>query len=310
MNISDAPPPHFVVLLAAYNGRQWLTEQLESIFSQVNVLVTVYVSVDQSGDGTFEWLSDLALTNPHLNLLPYGEVFGGAAKNFFRLLREVDLQPFDYVAFADQDDIWLPDKLSTGCQCLSEQNVDGYSSSVTAFWADGRRELVDKSQPQRRWDYYFEAAGPGCSYVLSARLATEIKNCVLRHPEQIGDVALHDWFCYAFARANGYRWFIDARPSLLYRQHANNQFGVNAGSKAYQSRIGQILNGWWLGQVSLIARLVQAQDLVPVQQLPIAYRRALLTLSWRARQCRRRLRDQLFFALICWVLIIKGPPHA
>lgn len=286
--------PHVVVLLAAYNGRQWLPEQLESIFNQAGVQVTVYVSVDKSTDDTLEWLSGQALTNPQLRLLPHGEVFGGAAKNFFRLLRDVDLQPFDYVAFADQDDIWLPEKLLVAHRTIVDKGVDGYSSSVTAFWPDGRRSLVDKSQPQQRWDFYFEAAGPGCSYVLSGPLALAIKGCVIEQRPFIDDVALHDWFCYAYARANGYCWFIDSNPSLLYRQHANNQFGVNAGFKAFQARLRQIFDGWWLGQVSLIARLVQARDLPAVRLLGTAYRRSLLTLVWQARACRRRGRDQIF----------------
>jgi rhamnosyltransferase len=309
LNLTALPQPHIAVLLAAYNGTQWLPEQLESIFNQVGVEVTVYASVDKSTDGTFEWLSELSRSNPRLKVLPYGEVFGGAAKNFFRLLRDVDLQPFDAVAFADQDDIWLPEKLSSAHRCLATQGVDGYSSSVTAFWADGRRAPVEKSQPQRRWDYYFEAAGPGCSYLLSALLAAAVKRCVVDSQARVDDVALHDWFCYAFARANGYRWFIDPTPSLLYRQHANNQFGVNSGSKAFQSRTGQILNGWWLGQVSLIASLVGAHDLPAVQRLPTSYRRALFSLSWSAWQCRRRWRDQVFFFFLCWVLMLRGPRH-
>lgn len=107
---SASPCPRFAVLLAAYNGMQWLPEQLDSILSQVGVDVTVYVSTDRSSDGTYAWVCDVADTDPRVVPLTYGEVFGGAAKNFFRLLRDVDLEPFDYIAFADQDDIWLPDK--------------------------------------------------------------------------------------------------------------------------------------------------------------------------------------------------------
>jgi rhamnosyltransferase len=294
------------VFLAAYNGMQWLPEQLESIFSQLGVDVVVYVSVDLSTDGTFEWVTEASKNNQRLVPLPYGDVFGGAAKNFFRLLCDVDFQPFDYVAFADQDDVWLPKKLENAHRSIATHGYDGYSSNVTAFWPDGRRVLVDKSQAQQKWDYYFEAAGPGCTYVLTTSLAAEIKSCVLKHQEQIGDVGLHDWFCYAFARANGYRWYIDSTPSLLYRQHENNQFGVNAGAKAFQSRMKQIFNGWWLNQVRLIASLVQANELTPVQRLDVSYRSALLGLSLRAWQCRRRLRDKIIFAVICLVLMVRG----
>lgn len=307
MSSSDLPLPRVAVLLAAYNGMQWLREQLDSILDQAGVDVTVYVSVDKSSDGTHGWICDFAGTDTRVVPLAYGEVFGGAAKNFFRLLREVDLQSFDCVAFADQDDIWLPSKLARAYRQIMTLGCDGYSSSVTAFWPDGRRAFVNKSQAQQKWDYHFEAAGPGCTYVMTAVLAEAIKSHILDHRQRVDEVALHDWFCYAFARAKGYRWYIDPTPSMLYRQHENNQFGVNSGSKAFQSRAGKVFNGWWLTQVRLIAGILGTRDLILISRLDTSYRMALFGLSLRAWQCRRRLRDKLFFALICWALMFKGP---
>lgn len=307
MSSSDLPLPRVAVLLAAYNGMQWLREQLDSILEQTGVDIAVYVSVDKSSDGTQTWVSGLAHTDPRIVPLAYGEKFGGAAKNFFRLLRDVDLRSFDYIAFADQDDIWLPNKLERAYHQITAHGCDGYSSSVTAFWPDGRRAFVNKSQVQQKWDYYFEAAGPGCTYVMTTSLAEAIKQCVLANRQRVDEVALHDWFCYAFARAKGYRWHIDPTPSMLYRQHENNQFGVNSGSKAFQSRASQVFSGWWLAQVRLIASVLEAKDLILISRLDTSFRVALFGLSLRAWQCRRRLRDKLFFALICWALMLKGP---
>ena len=44
--------PKVAVLLAAYNGMQWIEEQLTSILGQSAVDVTVYISIDPSTDGT------------------------------------------------------------------------------------------------------------------------------------------------------------------------------------------------------------------------------------------------------------------
>jgi len=307
LSASTSHCPSFAVLLAAYNGMQWLPEQLDSILSQVGVDVTVYVSTDKSSDGTHAWVCEVADTDQRVVPLMYGEVFGGAAKNFFRLLRDVDFEPFDYIAFADQDDIWLPDKLSSAHRHVVSRGCDGYSSNVTAFWPDGRHALVKKSQAQVKWDYHFEAAGPGCTYVMTVPLAEAIKQCLLNCRECIEHVALHDWFCYAFARSKGYSWYIDPVPSMFYRQHENNQVGANTGVKALQSRARQILNGWWFAQVRLIAGILGTQELPLISRLDTSYRFALFGLSLRAWQCRRRLRDKVFFALICWALMLKGP---
>src|SRR5438093_9922184 len=100
--------PNCVVVLAAYNGMQYIEEKVRSILDQKNVRVTLVVSIDASNDGTEEWFNKLAIHDSRVILLPHGFKFGGAAKNFFRLIREVDLSGFDCLALADQDDIWLP----------------------------------------------------------------------------------------------------------------------------------------------------------------------------------------------------------
>lgn len=75
--------PKVAVLLAAYNGMQWIKEQIDTVFNQQNVDVTIYISVDLSTDGTYEWAEQLAETHANVVLLPYGERFGGAGPNFF-----------------------------------------------------------------------------------------------------------------------------------------------------------------------------------------------------------------------------------
>ena len=53
----------------------------------------------------------------------------------------------------------------------------------------------------------------------------------------------HDWFIYAFARCNGFLWFIDSCNSVNYRQHASNVFGANVGIRPFISRLNRVLNG-------------------------------------------------------------------
>lgn len=298
MNVTVSPPPRVAVLLAAYNGMQWLPDQLESIFSQNDVEVMVYVSVDRSSDGTFEWLTELAQNNPRLVPLPYGEQFGGAAKNFFRLLRDVDLQGFDYVSFADQDDIWLLDKLVCAHEKLSQGGFCAYSGNVTAFWPDGRQLLLDKAQPQRQYDFLFESAGPGCTFVLKVADATAFKAFLLDNWEACNEVALHDWLMYAWFRSTNRRWFIDPRPVLQYRQHATNQFGANSGFRALKARWHMLRERWYSGQIAQILGLVG--EFVPTARAGIACDGTVsrLFLLRNARQLRRRQRDGVFLFFI------------
>lgn len=302
--------PRIAICLAAFNGISWLPEQLDSILMQTDVIATVFGSVDSSSDGSEIWMSQSAKMDSRIVVLPHGEYFGGAAKNFFRLLRDTDFSEFDYISFADQDDIWLPHKLARAHEVLSKTGADAYSSNVTAFWPDGRTALIEKSQPQQRWDFLFEAAGPGCTYVMRKELACALQAVVKNRWAEVQQVGLHDWFAYAFARANGYRWVIDDYAGMLYRQHANNQVGVNKGWRAWRHRARKVLGGWGLAQSALIADLVGLGDDAFVKRWSGGGRAGLLWLACHGGQCRRRGRDKLLFALSCLAMSVLGGPRS
>ncbi|WP_067100119.1 glycosyltransferase [Marinomonas atlantica] len=290
--------PNVAVLLAAYQGIRWIAEQVDSILLQRNVSVTLFISVDacsESGieDGTLAWCQNLANTHENVHLLPYGERFGGAGANFFRLLTDVDFSKFDAISLADQDDIWLDTKLEHACQCIRDGLCLVYSSNVMAFWPDGRRQLVKKSYPQRRYDHFFEAAGPGCTYVLDQSVAQPLQRFLRERREHLNKVALHDWLIYAYCRQQGIAWFIDEQSTLHYRQHAANQVGVNEGISAYKKRLKQVASKYYRGQIEEICALV-APELTPKLQ-SFGFRLS------NALQCRRRPRDR--FALLVMFLL-------
>ncbi|MDU8362136.1 glycosyltransferase [Pseudomonas syringae group sp. J309-1] len=291
--------PKVAVLLAAYNGMEWIEEQLASILAQIDVDLTVYISVDLSTDGTEAWCRDFSGKQDAVVALPPAGRFGGASRNFFRLIRDVDLSDYDFVAFADQDDVWDLDKLSRATQAILSRDIDAYSSNVTAFWPDGRTKLVNKAQQQVAWDYLFEAAGPGCTYVMSRKLVASLKVSILANWEKLQEVSLHDWYCYAFARSHNFKWFIDPQPSMRYRQHDSNQFGANTSIRSFVARHRMIRSGWWFSQVQAIVELSGNEAQLPVQFQKKMNTRDLILLALQASRCRRRGRDKIAFFFIC-----------
>lgn len=285
------PLPRVAVLLAAYNGVAVIEEQLLTILHQQGVSVTLFISVDLSTDNTYQWCCDFAQSHPNIHVLPYGQRFGGAAANFYRLIMEVDFADFDYVAFSDQDDKWLIDKLLTACNKCEQGHFDAYSSNVLAFWEDGRELLINKASPQRHYDYLFEAAGPGCSYVLRTQAMQLFKDLLSTQWQQAHLIILHDWFIYAFCRANGLCWFIDPDYKLLYRQHDENQVGIHKGWQANLKRLKLLQKGWCKEQVLSISELVGGHDL---------NLHSRLTIIKNISQLRRRFRDRclLFFIAV------------
>lgn len=282
--------PKVAVLLAAYNGMQWIEEQVDSILKQDGVHVTIFVSVDLSSDGTYEWFKKKEEVNSQIVVLPYGERFGGAAPNFFRLIRDVDFSEFDYVSLADQDDIWIENKVLRACELISRYGWDVVSSDVTAFWGGGRKKLLKKSYHARKYDHFFEAAGPGCTYVFNRKSANAFKSFLVRIDDKVNKISLHDWLAYAFCREHGFKWHIDNVPLMLYRQHASNQVGVNEGFNAYRKRIRLIFNGWYRKQVELVVGLV-----APEKAHRIFSCRFLFL---NCTNLRRRPRDNFFLILL------------
>lgn len=285
------------VLLASYNGEDNIIEQLDSLLLQESdLLVDIVVSVDLSSDSTFELVCHYSELNTRVRVLPYGERFGGAGKNFYRLLKDVELSGYDYIAFCDQDDVWPVDKLDKAIKKLYQ--YDCYSANVTAFWADGRKKLIDKAQCQREWDYLFEAAGPGCTYVFKTKVANLFKTWLLENYQQVGeDIALHDWLFYAFARSRGYSWFIDPSSMMLYRQHLNNQVGTNTGLTAANKRLKMIKSKWYRNQIIKIAEHLGLLN-TPAVRFGIENGYCgNLYLLFNINKVRRRLRDRVAMSL-------------
>lgn len=293
--------PRVTVLVAAFNGVEWISQQLDSILMQQGVAVSLLISVDPSTDDTLQLCQRYATEHLNVALAPPGGPFGCAARNFFHLLKKVDLTATDFVALSDQDDVWHPDKLIRAVNRLEQSGEGGYSSNVTAFWPDGRRMLLEKAQPQVSYDYLFEAAGPGCTYVLSSIVAQLLQRDLQATDARLWDVNFHDWYIYAWVRSRKIGWFIDPVPSMEYRQHLNNQLGANTGIRPMLNRWKSIKCGDWFRQARVIAELTCAEPDPKFRTLIDGRRRNLIRMSLAARQYRRRPRDQAFFALICLV---------
>lgn len=300
--------PRVVVLMATWNAVRFVAEQLDSIVAQRHVAVRVIISDDGSTDGTWPLLVRRCIGLPEVIVpLPHAASrFGNANRNFIRLICEADIGNADFVALSDHDDVWESDKLHRATDLMTRGGLDAFSSDVIAFWPDGRERLVRKSWPQRDFDYLFESAGPGCTFVLKRQAFEELRDWLVPRSGAAGAAKVHDWLIYAFARRRNWRWHIDEKPMLRYRQHAGNEIGANAGWRAVRSRWRSIRSGAFLRDVRTIADLVDDQTWVAnaLRRLSLLDR---LMLVASASQLRRRPRDRLLLALFLCVMPARPP---
>ena len=286
---------NIAILMAAYNGEKWLTSQIVSIFKMNTKNIQLHISVDESTDKTYSICESSVYTYVNVNLLQSAH-FGNSSKNFFRLIRDVNLDEYNYISLADQDDIWDAGKLESAIKMLSETGGDAYSSNVIAFWENGKTKLIDKAQTQRHFDYMFESAGPGCTFVLTQKLALHLQKFLIQNQQSCADVSMHDWFIYAFARTNGYKWVIDKHSYMQYRQHENNVMGANAGWQAKLTRWKKLRAGWLTTQAILLADIIGYSDSWVIKRLKRNNLIDKIVLIINVSKFRRKFIDSLALA--------------
>jgi rhamnosyltransferase len=263
MKPEASPVPRFAVLMATHNGADVILRQLTSIASQVGVEIHLFVSDDGSSDATVKMIEDFAYEHNEVTVtfINREKVFGRSAKNFYYLAMNVRLDDFEYVAFADQDDVWFDKKLFTAAETLWKKSAHGYSSDILAYWPDtDKQKYIKKSYPQTKFDYFYEPPGPGCTQVFTVGSFREFQKFLKKNKKKLDSIDCHDWLVYAYYRKNGFEWTIDDKPTMYYYQHGKNEIGVNVGLKAALKRVKKLRSGWYRKQVMAIRRLLSDVD--------------------------------------------------
>ena len=296
--------PRILILLAVYNGKPWLTEQLESILSQEGVQVHVLIGDDLSSDGSLGLIERGWRTDPRVEICSSNRRSGSAGANFRQLYARANLVGFDFIALADQDDVWMPRKLISAVEALDRSGAGGYSCAVQAFWPDGRQVVLNQNPQIRAADFLFEGAGQGCTFVIRGELFARLQQFCRDHRAETEELHYHDWLIYLLARSWGCAWHFDPCAWMHYRQHGGNEIGARGGVQAITRRLALIRNGWLLRQVQAAVRLYilaggtdhrvrQIADVLPDSACSTRLLRRFRITILIFRHSRRRLSDRL-----------------
>ena len=217
------------VLMSSYNGEEYIREQIDSILAQENVLVRLFVRDDGSSDGTRDIVTEYGRKHDNVVLWNKDESRNlGVTRSFLTLLKEVLEQhpEIRYFAFSDQDDFWLPDKLSSAVERIAaaEKEKNGaflyYSNKI---YTDGALKTIKKDNIRFYGDY-LEALelcmAQGCVQVFNRKMAAL---AVSVFPEYD---CYHDAWVYRLAKMTDASVLFDPEPHILYRQHGENAFGL------------------------------------------------------------------------------------
>jgi rhamnosyltransferase len=256
-NCAIALNPKVCVLLAAYNGAEWINEQVDSVLNQKHVEVHLIVSDDGSTDETRSRLSKYS-SDPRVKIISPPRPTGSAAQNFFWMIRTIAGNDYAFLALADQDDIWCDYKLIRACEALNGHAAVGYSCASTAFWQDGSSRILRQAGRTTASDFLFEGAGQGCTYVLTIRFYQDVRNFLRCNSVNTSGIHYHDWAIYALSRVWNFGWVFDRQPMIKYRQHRDNDTGARSRLDGKIRRLSQIRNGSYAQQLRAIADLCMA----------------------------------------------------
>ena len=121
--------PKVLVMMATFNGAAYLEDQIESVLSQRGVDVSLRVRDDCSDDETLSILENYSRAGAPVSARR-NEHRLGVAMNFMQMVYGEDLDEYDYFAFSDQDDVWLPDKLITAIRTIEETEKGGQAKEL------------------------------------------------------------------------------------------------------------------------------------------------------------------------------------
>lgn len=218
------------VLLATYNGERFLREQIESLYAQTIKDWTIYVHDDGSTDGTKAILDEYAEKKDNFVVLEYPSQ-KGASNNFFSLLKRVDAS---YFFFADQDDVWMSNKMEKCLGRMLQIEKSTISKPVLvccdACVTDEKLKVISPSlwersgaHPEFLTNFNESAATPfvtGCTMLLN----NAAKESVLW--DVIEKATMHDAFI-TLCVFKAYGIVEPIRESLMYyRQHGENTLGA------------------------------------------------------------------------------------
>lgn len=237
--------PTFCILLATFDGEAHLDAQLRSIEEQSAAHIDVMVSDDGSRDGTPAILARWQARWHKGTFAIHRGPGRGFAENFRSLIARIPQARADLFAFADQDDVWLPDKLAVAAKTLCAGAGEGERPRLYC----GRTETIDEAgramgqsplmarRPSFRNALVQSIAG-GNTMVMNgatARLLAEVSAA--------SDYVSHDWWAYLWVTGAGGEVFYDAEPRILYRQHGANLVGSSTGAAARLSRMRRLMKG-------------------------------------------------------------------
>jgi glycosyltransferase involved in cell wall biosynthesis len=234
--------PSVAILMCTYDGDEYLEEQLDSIQNQDFKNWTLFVNDDGSEDKTLDILKRYqkkwGTKKLHIRKGPQK----GFCQNFLQIINDKRINA-DLYFLSDQDDVWMPHKLSHTIKKISKLDAAKpilYCARTTYVSSDAKRILGQSDlflKPPSFKNAFIQSIAGGNTMAFNGQL----KRFVQKYPK--ADVVSHDWWLYILNELVGGKTLYDRESTILYRQHNKSLVGANTGFIAKMKRLRMLVNG-------------------------------------------------------------------
>lgn len=219
------------ILMAAYNGEEFLSAQIESIINQSYKDWELLISDDCSIDNSLAIIHDFCAKDSRIRVVLEGTHYGEARNHFMALLGEATAE---YVMTCDQDDIWDANKIEITLAAMHKAEQD--NSNLPLLVCTDLRVVnsdLDELAPSFLKYSGMDATKLNLGYFLASCLVTGCTMMIngrllklLQVPVNVNKIIMHDWWSSLVAAAFGRVIYVSS-PTISYRQHNNNSVGAN-----------------------------------------------------------------------------------
>jgi len=235
--------PTVMIMMAVYNGEKYLGEQIDSIIGQDYPNWTLYVQDDGSKDGTEELVRKYEEKDSRIHYVKNETENHGAFINFHELSNKVkDMDAYDYYMFADQDDVWKPNKISVflekyshlkkdiPCLMYADMELIDGNGNVTSQSIDKEWKISGKNV----FGYFLSHKVFGCNLIMNRRCFQLIPK--LNTKDSKIQQYSHDNLYAKAAALMGRVVYID-KVTMGYRRHGDNV----TSSQEYKTTFSRVM---------------------------------------------------------------------
>ena len=209
--------PLVSIVMGTYNGSEFLKEQMDTLLAQTYPAIEIVIIDDCSTDATFDMLQAYASSDPRIRLSRNSSNLGYNL-NFEQAVKAAH---GEFIAIADQDDIWEVEKISEMMKAWDKPNLVMLHSPSALFktggsidWKSVHSRVPFRGDDVRKFFLYNHISGHNMLF----------KKSLLQHALPFPGTMYYDWWLAAVACCSGGIAYVD-KVLAYHRLHEKNASG-------------------------------------------------------------------------------------